>query len=387
MSDRLLARIARGESDIDVVGRARTWATISGVMIVLSLIGLFGFRLNLGQEFTGGTSLRVTSLNPDVEVADVEEALADFNLGDVKIQIQSKADPTAGPQDEILVRSAHIEDRDTFLAVQETLAELAGHVQDGRPDVDQVSIEDVGPTWGRQVSSKALQGLIFFLILVSLYISLRFEWKMALGALLALVHDLTATAGLYALVGFVVTPATVIALLTLLGYSLYDTVVVFDKIQENANAQTATGRSTYSEIVNRSANQVMMRSINTSLSTMLPIGSLLFVGVFLFRAETLKDLALAMFIGTIVGTYSSLFVASPFLAFLKEREPRYRAIRARRQERAGKPDRRAEPEPEPAPESEDESPVAAPPSRAARPVHVPRGTPRPRKRKRGKRRR
>ncbi len=311
------------------------------------------------------------------------------------MQIQRRPDPDSplGQQEEILVRSAHIDDRQVFDAVQARLAETAGHVgADGEPDVDQVSIEDVGPTWGRQVSTKALQGLITFLILVTIYISIRFEWKMAIGALAALLHDLLATAGLYALVGFVVTPATVIALLTLLGYSLYDTVVVYDKIAENV-AASAGGRRTYSQMVNTSLNQVMMRSINTSLSTMLPIGSLLFVGVFVFKADTLKDLALAMFIGTIVGTYSSIFVASPLLAWLKDKEPRYRMIRERLAEmgsRGPAGEEAVEPPPavveEPAPEPSGAVTVTERPRRPPRPR--PGGPrPRPRRKKRGKRRR
>jgi len=224
---------------------------------------------------------------------------------------------------ELFVRTPH-EAQDKTLEVQQALAQLAG-----QSDANQANINDVGPTWGRQISSKALRGLIVFLILVTIYISVRFEPKMAVGAIAALFHDLLATAGIYALLGIAVTPATVIALLTLLGYSLYDTVVVFDKIKENVGASGSTGRQTYTDVVNSSVNKVLMRSINTSLSTLLPIGALLFVGVFLFHATTLEDLAVALFIGTIVGTYSSIFIASPILAALKEREPRYASVRER----------------------------------------------------------
>lgn len=325
-----LGRITRGEANIDYVGKWRVWSAISGTILLLSLIGLLVSKLNLGQEFVGGTSLRVSTVE-EVTIAEVEDVLAPFELEDVKVQLSFKPDPVdpLKQQQEILVRSAHIDDRAVFVSVQGAIADVAGRtLPNGDPDLDQVSIEDVGPLWGRQVSTKALQGLVIFLILVTLYISVRFEWKMALGAIAALIHDLVATAGLYALVGFIVTPATVIALLTLLGYSLYDTVVVFDKVRENGETLSGSGQS-YTEMVNASANQVTMRSINTSLSTMLPIGSLLFVGVFVFKADTLKDLALAMFIGTLVGTYSSLFVAVPLLAKLKEREPRYRQLRER----------------------------------------------------------
>jgi preprotein translocase subunit SecF len=210
-------------------------------------------------------------------------------------------------------------------AVEQKLAALAGQTNPSTA----VSVNDVGPTWGHQISDKALRGLIVFLILVTIYISIRFEPKMAAGALAALVHDLLATAGIYALIGIPVTPGTVIALLTLLGYSLYDTVVVFDRIADNVQTVSSKQQVPYSDMVNTSVNQVLMRSINTSLSTLLPIAALLFVGVLLFHASTLSDLATALFIGTIVGTYSSIFVASPILAGLKEREPKYANIRRR----------------------------------------------------------
>lgn len=390
MSDTLLARISRGEAGIDIVGQARKWFMLSGVVILISLVGLFGRQLNLGQEFTGGTSLRVPTSNQELTVTEVEEALSEFNLADITIQIAAASEPGTTDR-EIHMRSAHIEDRALFEQVQTRLAEVAGQTSGGEPDLNAVSITDVGPIWGRTVSAKALQGLIFFLVLVSLYISLRFEWKMAIGAVIALFHDLTATAGLYALVGFVVTPATVIALLTLLGYSLYDTVVIYDRIQENA-AQLSGGKgTTYSDMVNRSTNEVMMRSINTSLSTLLPIGSLLFVGVFLLGAETLKDLALAMFIGTIMGSYSSLFIAAPLLAMLKEREPRFRALRARQAERASTArvptPIRAEDPPEEHDDDEEAPPAPTAQPASRRPVPAHRVAQRPRRRKRGKRRR
>jgi preprotein translocase subunit SecF len=250
---------------------------------------------------------------------------------------------------------------------------------------DQINEQDVGPTWGGTISSKAITGLIVFLVLVSLYISLRFEPKMAGAALAALFHDLLATAGIYALVGFEVTPATVIALLTLLGYSLYDTVVVFDKIRENGETLTARNATTYSAMVNRSVNQVLMRSINTSLTSLLPVGGLLFVGAFLLGASTLEDLALALFVGILVGTYSSIFVASPILAWWKEREPRYQKLRARvTGVPARVPSARFEPEPAVVGSAPREPSGDGP--RA--PLRVPRQPPRgPRRRRRGRRRR
>jgi preprotein translocase subunit SecF len=193
--------------------------------------------------------------------------------------------------------------------------------------VTEVSINDVGPTWGAEVTSKSIRALVFFFIAIAAYLSLRFEYKMAIAAIAAVVHDILITVGAYAVTGFTVTPATVIAFLTILGFSLYDTVVVFDKVEENVAGIGASGRETYSAVVNRSMNQVLMRSLNTSFVAVLPVFSLLVVGAYLLGAVTIKDFSLALFIGLLTGAYSSIFVATPFLAVLKEREPRYAAIR------------------------------------------------------------
>lgn len=367
-----LRDIVRGESNIDIIGRKKLWLIVSGTVLGLSLIGLFGRQFTLSIDFEGGTSFAVP-LKKAVTVKQVQSALEAFSLPDIRPQITT--DRTTGSQ-QLLVRTPHIPDRAKLARVQDKLAELGGQT-----DTDLVSFTDVGPTWGKQIRDKAVRGLIVFLILVTIYISIRFEPKMAMGALAALFHDLLATAGIYALLGITVTPATIIALLTLLGYSLYDTVVVFDKISENAAQLGGSNRTTYSEMVNRSVNQVMMRSINTSLSTLLPISALLLVGVVIFRATTLEDLAVALFIGTVVGTYSSIFVASPILAALKEREPRYAAIRARAGDVRAPRVQDAIPEPVGAPNGDE--PVTRAPSHL-RPMERP--APRPRKRKRGKRR-
>jgi preprotein translocase subunit SecF len=190
-----------------------------------------------------------------------------------------------------------------------------------------VNVDAVGPTFGAEVTRKAIEALVVFLIVVSFFIAWRFEWKMAAAALAALFHDLIIAGGIYALVGFVVTPSTIIAVLTILGYSLYDTVVVFDKVTENVHE--ASSRTTYSSIINSSMNQVLMRSINTSFTSLLPVGVLLFVGFASIGAETLLQFALALFIGIAIGTYSSLFVASPLLGIWKEREPEWERRRRR----------------------------------------------------------
>ncbi|MGZ4240978.1 MAG: protein translocase subunit SecF [Actinomycetota bacterium] len=388
-----LRDIVRGEAHFNIIGRFRMWAMISGVVLLASLGGLFGRGLNLSLDFEGGTSFTVplTSSSPLISepdskaVQDTQSALSRFNLGDVRPQLQQNR--TTGLK-ELFVRMPHITEATTRNDVQQALANLAG-----QPSINEVNLTDVGPSWGHQVSSKALRGLIVFLILVTIYISVRFEPKMAVGAFVALMHDLLATAGIYALLGITVTPATIIALLTLLGYSLYDTVVVFDKIKENVGASGSTGRQSYTDVVNDSVNKVLMRSINTSLSTLLPIGALLFVGVLLFHASTLEDLAVALFIGTIVGTYSSIFIASPILAVLKEREPRYKAVRARIESgdfrgvrqppaRAQRPAGATAPQPQAAVAVED-----APERPVSQPIRVQRAAPKPRKKKKKKKRR
>ena len=382
-----LRKVAKGESNIDFISRAKVWFAVSGVVLIASILGLTIRGLNLGLEFKGGTSFTVP-IKSSATVKDFSDALDKFNLGEAPVQI---ATVRGTGQRQAEVRVKHIEDRQVLTSVEESLARVAGQTDvSGTPDVNAVSIEDVGPNWGRQVSNKALRGLIVFLILVVIYISLRFEPKMAVAALVALFHDLIATAGIYALIGFIVTPATVIALLTLLGYSLYDTVVVFDRVRENAEAAGA-GRVTYSDMVNRSVNQVLMRSLNTSLTSLLPVGALLFVGSYLLHAETLKDLALALFVGILVGTYSSIFIASPVLSIWKEREPKYQAIRTRSTTRGGGPPSPAVATAGATARVADEGVVATEerprPSRPSGPRPGQRQSPRGRKRRGGKRRR
>lgn len=380
-------RLLRGESNIDFVGRSKLWLILSMTVLGVSLFGLLVPKLNLGLEFKGGSALTVP-ISGATTVEEIEEAL-DPILGEVDIQILT--DKAAGGTRRALVRTEET-DEAKLSSAQEKLAETAGQTKaDGSPDTNAVSRDTVGPSWGQQVSSKALRGLIVFLVLVTLYISARFEPKMAVSALAALFHDLIGTAGVYAIVGFEVTPATVIALLTLMGFSLYDTVVVFDRVRENAPQVTGTGKMTYGDMVNRSMNEVLIRSINTSISSVLPVAGLLFVGVFLLGAVTLKDLALAMFIGTLVSTYSSIFVAAPLLTFLKEREPRYRALKAKLRGPTAGSVRVALPADVPVAETSvvdaPETPAAAAPVRRTTTTpQRPSGTPRSRQRRRGKRR-
>jgi preprotein translocase subunit SecF len=308
-----------------IVERARIWFALSGALVVLSIVGLVVRGLNFSIEFEGGALLRYP--NPaGATVEGVRATLDRFGVRQAEVQVVNG--------DELSVRTGSLtqlpEDRRT--ALLDALARQAGIA------ADDISRQDVGPTWGGEISRKALQGLVIFLVAVTLFIAARFEWKMALGAQAALAHDLLITAGIYALVGREVTPATVIAILTILGYSLYDTVVIFDKVRENTASLAAVARDGYAATVNRSLNEVLMRSVNTTVSTLLPIVALL-----LFGGETLKDFAFALAVGLTLGAYSSVFVASPLLALLKEREPKLRQIRERA--RAASRVRLMEPEP------------------------------------------
>lgn len=313
----LVQRMYRGETRIDFVGNRRRWFTASGVILAVSLFALVVLRLDLGVDFTGGTLIEFENPN-GVSVAAVRSAVEGESVGAFRVQELGGA----GIRVQTPQLSVEVEDR-----VVADLAALLG------VDPADASRQSVGPTFGAQVTESAIRALVVFLIVVALFISWRLEWKMAGAALVALGHDLVFTAGIYALVGFDVSPATVIAILTILGYSIYDTVVVFDKVQENV--QERGDRHTYSSIVNLSMNQVLMRSVNTSLTTLLPIGSLLFVGSFLLGATTLREFALALFIGVATGTYSSIFLAAPLLSVWKEKEEHWIKVRRRVDRRGG----------------------------------------------------
>jgi len=311
----VFTRMYRGETHFDFVGIAKRTLWVSLALVVLSLLLLLVRPLNLSIDFTGGVIVTVEN-QADASVGDVRDALTAVGEGGARVQltgegfilIQTEA-LDAQAQDELVV----------------VAADVAG------VSINEVTIDAVGPTFGEEVTRAAIEALVVFLLIVALFITWRFEWKMAVAALAALFHDLIITAGLFSALGFVVTPATVIALLTILGYSLYDTVVVFDKVNENV--ELMHDRYTYTEIVNTSMNQVLMRSINTSLTSLIPVGSLLFVGSFAFGAETLREFALALFIGIALGTYSSIFVAAPLLAIWKEREPEWQTARKRAKRR------------------------------------------------------
>jgi preprotein translocase subunit SecF len=308
----LASRLYHGETSFDIVGRRRLWFTISGLLVLISLVSLVWPGLNFGIDFKGGALFRVQPTHAVTEaqvrraVGPVAEVVQVTEQNPVQVIVQTKV----VPQPEVA-------------RIRTELAKVAG-IQ-----INAVSTESIGSKWGSTVSRKAVIALLAFLVAVTIYVSLRMEFKMAAAALVALLHDLVITCGIYALARFEVTPATVIAVLTILGYSLYDTVVVFDKVRENTGSLTAMSRTTYSQATNLAVNQTIMRSLNTSLASLLPILGLLLVGSYLLGAETLKDLGLALFVGVAAGAYSSIFIAPPLVAMWKEKEPRYAQLRAR----------------------------------------------------------
>jgi len=308
-------RLYHGETTIDFVGRTKLWFALSGAVILIGLVSLFTRGLNLGIDFEGGTVWEVAG--GGASVGDARDAVTEAGLDDAEVQTLSSGD------DERLRVSSEESDPEARSEVSAALAELTGE------DVDSVSVNSVGPSWGDEITDKAVRALVVFLVLITIYISIRFEWKMAVATLAALLHDILVTVGVYSLFGFPVTPATVIAVLTILGYSIYDGIVVFDRVDENAKTLAASGKTTYTQMVNDSLNQVLMRTLNTSITALLPILSLLVIGSFVLGATTLQEFALALFIGLASGAYSSIFIASPLLALLKEREPRWRALRTR----------------------------------------------------------
>ncbi|MBV8386314.1 MAG: protein translocase subunit SecF [Acidimicrobiia bacterium] len=305
-------RLYHGETSFDFMGHMRLWFAISGVIIALGAVSLVTQGLNLGIDFKGGTSWTVKA--PHESVASLRDKVRPLGLGDATIQTTGNGFVKVSAKHSSQAKEAEVTD---------TLAKVAGTTP------QQVSVNDVGPSWGKAVTNKAEKALVVFFILITIYISFRFEWKMAIAAIVAVIHDILITVGIYSISRFAVTPGTVVAFLTILGYSLYDTIVVFDRIEENTRGLSASGRMTYSDTVNLSMNQVLMRSLNTSLVAILPVASILGIGAYLLGATALEDFGLALLVGLLTGAYSSIFIASPVLVLLKEREPRYAAIRQR----------------------------------------------------------
>jgi preprotein translocase subunit SecF len=306
-------RLYTGETSFNIVGNAKRWYIVSALFTLLSIGALALQGLHLGIEFKGGSAYTFTSSTATVEQArtavegsGISSELIVQKVGDTKIRVQTGSLTNAQSD-----------------AVESVIVSTFG------VSAESIDTQIIGPSWGKEITKKALYGLIAFLIVIMLFLAMTFEPKMAIAAIIAVVHDVFITVGIYALVGFDVTPATVIGFLTILGYSLYDTVVVFDKVRENTRSITSTSKQTFTQATNLAVNQTLVRSINTSVIALIPVGSILFVGAGLLGAGTLKDLSLALFIGMIVGAYSSIFIAPPVLAQLREKEPAMIALAKR----------------------------------------------------------
>ncbi|HEV8529355.1 MAG TPA: protein translocase subunit SecF [Actinomycetes bacterium] len=315
-------RLYRGDVSYDFVGRQKRWYILSGIVLLIAIVSLMTKGLTLGIEFKGGAAFQLPKNSMSVE--DARSAAGGIVADEVRVTEVSS--PSGGKQ--VRVETAAISPVEST-KVREALAKKAGVA------VNQVSVQQIGPTWGEQITRKAVTALIVFLAGVAIFLALMFEWRMALAAIVTLFHDVLITVGIYSLVGFSVTPATVIGFLTILGYSLYDTVVVFDKVRENTRGLLGASRMTYSQAANLAINQTIVRSINTSVVALLPVGAILYISTALLGEGVLTDLSLALFIGIAVGTYSSIFIATPLLADLKEREPQYQQLARRVAARQG----------------------------------------------------
>jgi preprotein translocase subunit SecF len=313
-----IRRLYRGDNRINFIGNRRRWYAASAVLIVVCVLSISLRGFNYGIEFAGGTQFQIPVTHTSITTKEVNDAFKTAGVSSAEAAQQVGSGATR----QIRVRTAALTP-----AEQQTVTDKVG--KSIGLDVTKFTVRSVSSVWGHDITIKALQGLIVFLIAVSIYISLRFQWRMAVGGILALLHDLVIAAGIYSLVGFEVTPSTVVGLLTILGFSLYDTVVVYDKVAENSRDLLAGSRMTYSEAANLAVNQTLMRSINTSLIALLPVAGLLFVGVGLLGVGTIKDLALILFVGLASGAYSSLFLATPIVVDLTEREPAYKALTRR----------------------------------------------------------
>ncbi|MDT5000233.1 MAG: preprotein translocase subunit SecF [Mycobacterium sp.] len=324
-------RLYTGTGAFDVVGKRKMWFGISGAIILIALASILLRGFSFGIDFEGGTkvSMPAAGAQGQVTTQQVEDVFSK-TLGrgpETVVQVGNGGSAT------IQIRTEKLSNPDNDKLRTALFDAFQPKGPDGQPSKDEVSSSDVSETWGGQITQKAIIALVVFLALVSVYIAIRYERYMAVAALAALVFDVVTTAGVYSLVGFEVTPATVIGLLTILGFSLYDTVIVFDKVEENVHGFEHTTRRTFAEQANLAINQTFMRSINTSLISVLPILALIVIAVWLLGVGTLQDLALVQLVGVIVGTYSSIFFATPLLVTLRERTELVRAHTRRVQNR------------------------------------------------------
>lgn len=298
-------RLFEGQTAVDFVGRRNSWFLISLALVIATIISLFAQGLNLGIDFEGGISWDVPAA--EFTVADAEDVLSDNGLSTEGARLQERSSDSG----EFIKVQVGDQPEEVGAQLREAFAEAAG------VPVDEVNVNLVSSSWGSEITGKAIRALVIFLIVVAAFISIRFEWRMALAAIAAMVHDVLISVGIYSIFQFVVTPPTVIAFLTILGYSLYDTVVVFDRIKEN-EARFAAHKPPYDDVVNVSMNQVLMRSLITSFSSIVPVLSLLLIGAGVLGQGTLAEFALALLVGMVTGAYSSIFIATPLLALLKQ---------------------------------------------------------------------
>ena len=333
-----LSRLYTGTGAFEVVGRRKLWYGISGAIVAVAILSILIRGFTFGIDFKGGTtvSMPAAGATGTVQVAQVSDAFKKA----VGADPESVVIVGSGSSATVQIRSEHLSNDQTTKLRNALFDAFQPKGTDGKPSKAAISDSAVSETWGDQITNKALIALAVFLLLVGLYIMVRYERYMAISALITMCFDLTVTAGVYSLVGFEVTPATVIGLLTILGFSLYDTVIVFDKVEENTHGFQHTTRRTFAEQANLAINQTFMRSINTSLISVLPVLALMVVAVWLLGVGTLKDLALVQLVGIIVGTYSSIFFATPLLVTLRERTELVRT-HTRRVVRRRKPAARA----------------------------------------------
>lgn len=312
----IASRLYSGNPGFDFRRGWRRAVVASGLLVVACLASLVIRQLNLGLDFEGGGVWEVPTA--DLSVEQTRDLLRPLGHDGARIQVV-----TSGTDTRSIRVQAGVEAVDDSEAIVAALADAAG------VDAGEVSINTVGPTWGDEISRAAQRALVFFFLIIAAYLSVRLEWRMAVAALAAVVHDIIVTVGLYSIFHFEVTPATVIAFLTILGYSLYDTVVVFDKVKESEHLVGTSNKMTYTDMTNYATNEVFMRSVNTSVTSLLPVLSIIVVGSFVLGATTLQEFGVALAIGLVVGAYSSLFIAVPVLNLLKEREPEMAEVRRR----------------------------------------------------------
>jgi preprotein translocase subunit SecF len=325
----MFRKLYRGETEIGFISSRRRWYAASALLVLICVFSFVFRGFNMSIDFKGGTTFQIPATSMTT-TANIEKAFSSAG-----VQIAGAPQFTSGSDRQVIV---NVESKNE-VALQTASPKIAMSL--GLP-VNDVSPTIISSDWGHDTTVSALEGLIIFLIAVSIYISLRYQWRMAVGAMLALLHDLVVAAGVYSIAGFSLSPSTIVGLLTILGFSLYDTVVVYDKVAENSKDILAGSRMTFSEAANKAVNQTLMRSINTSVIALLPVAGLLFVGVGVLGVGTIEDLALILFVGLLSGAYSSLFLATPVVVDLTEREPQYKALTKRVMNKRASEAKRAE---------------------------------------------